>query len=165
MTPVARVLVVEARFYEPLADQLAAGALAVLTAAGVEIERMAVPGCFELPAAIGFAVAPRLGFRRYHGFVALGCVIRGETDHYEHICRETSRALMDLTLDPGIALGFGVLTCETWEQASVRAAVDGKNKGADAAQACLRMMELKRLLTGSAGTGAPTGRTPAGSTS
>jgi len=74
----------------------------------------------------------------------LGCVIRGETDHYDHICRESSRALMDLTVQRGIACGFGILTCETWDQAWERARVDGKNKGADAANACLRMMELQR---------------------
>ena len=83
---------------------------------------------------------------RYAGFVALGCVIRGETDHYDHICREASRALMDLAVDHSLALGFGVLTCDTYEQARVRAAVEEKNKGGDAARACLRMMEIKRDL-------------------
>lgn len=144
-----RVLIVEARFYEDLADELVKGARAVLDAAGVEHERIAVPGAFEVPAAIAFAqramerdTAPA----RYAGYVALGCVIRGETSHYDHICTETSRALMDLATRGNLAIGFGILTCENGEQARVRAAVRGKNKGADAARACLRMMELKRAF-------------------
>lgn len=143
-----KVLIVEARFYPEIADQMIAGATAVLDAAGVKWAREAVPGCFELPAAIRFAVESQA--RRFAGFVALGCVIRGETDHYEHICREACRGLMDLSIQPGIALGFGVLTCRTYEQALARAAVDKLNKGADAAQACVRMMELKSQFRGPA---------------
>lgn len=145
MTTRARVLIVEARFYTDLADQLCAGAARVLAEAGVAFERQAVPGCFELPAAIRFALGDEPLTCRYDGFVALGCVIRGETDHYDHICREVSRALMDLTVAYRIPLGFGVLTCRTYDQARARAATDRKNKGAEAAAACLRMMELKRL--------------------
>lgn len=148
------VLIVEARFYPEIADQMAAGAIAILDAAGVKWAREAVPGCFELPAAIKLAMAaggaggapdPRFG-----GFIALGCVIRGETDHYEHICRETCGGLMDLSVQHGIALGFGVLTCHSYEQAWARAAVEQKNKGADAANACVRMMALQRQLRKSA---------------
>jgi 6,7-dimethyl-8-ribityllumazine synthase len=145
MTTRARVLIVEARFYTELADQLYAGAARFLAEAGVAFERQAVPGCFELPAAIRFALGDEPLTCRFDGFVALGCVIRGETDHYDHICREVSRALMDLSVAHRIPLGFGVLTCATYDQARTRAAVDRKNKGADAAAACLRMMELKRL--------------------
>jgi 6,7-dimethyl-8-ribityllumazine synthase len=145
MTTRARVLIVEARFYTDLADQLYAGAARVLAEAGVVFERQAVPGCFELPAAIRFALGDEPLTCRYDGFVALGCVIRGETDHYDHICREVSRALMDLSVAYRIPLGFGVLTCATYDQARTRAAVGRKNKGADAAAACLRMVELKRL--------------------
>ena len=145
MTTRARILVVEARFYTDLADQLYAGAAGVLTEAGVAFEWQAVPGSFELPAAIRFALGDAPSDCRYDGFVALGCVIRGETDHYDHICREVSRALMDLSVAHRIPLGFGVLTCATYDQARERAAVAGKNKGADAAAACLRMIELKRL--------------------
>jgi 6,7-dimethyl-8-ribityllumazine synthase len=149
MTDAPRILILEARFYGEIADALVAGAGAVLERAGVAFDRLAVPGAFELPAAVAFALdaaeeipdAPH-----YDGFVALGCVIRGETDHYDHVCRETSRALMDLAVEDGIALGFGLLTCETYEQAWVRAATDQKNKGADAAEACLRMMAVKRQL-------------------
>jgi 6,7-dimethyl-8-ribityllumazine synthase len=128
---------------------MATAATAVLEAAGVDCEREAVPGSFELPAAIRLALdarAPGTGRPRFDGFVALGCVIRGETDHYDHVCREASRGLMDLTLAHGIALGFGLLTCETYEQARVRAALDGGNKGAAAANACLAMIALRRRL-------------------
>jgi 6,7-dimethyl-8-ribityllumazine synthase len=145
MTTRPRVLIVEARFYEDLADQLYAGAAGVLAEAGVAFDRRAVPGCFELPAAIRFALGETPSACSYDGFVALGCVLRGETDHYDHICREVSRALMDLSIAYSVPLGFGVLTCQTYDQARVRAAVDQKNKGADAAVACLRMMELKQL--------------------
>ncbi|MSO93682.1 MAG: 6,7-dimethyl-8-ribityllumazine synthase [Rhodospirillales bacterium] len=137
-----RVLILESRYYEEVADQLLAGASAVLESGGASIERITVPGVFEIPAALALAVRTR----RFDGFVALGCVIRGETDHYDHICRESSRALMSLAVDRGLALGFGVLTCATREQAVERAAVDRKNKGAEAARACLRMIELKRRL-------------------
>jgi len=143
------VLIVEARFYEDLADEMARGAIVVLDEAGATYDRVAVPGTFEVPAAIRYAVLSmetRSSTPRYGGFIALGCVIRGETDHYDHICREASRALMDLAVNSDLALGFGILTCDTFEQARVRASVADKNKGADAAHACLRMMELKRGL-------------------
>ncbi len=144
------VLIVEARFYQDLADQLFSGVAAVLDAADVTYERQWVFGSFELPAAIRFALdAQPQGevARRFDGFIALGCVIEGETDHYEHICREASRGLMDLSYQFAAPLGFGLLTCRTYEQAIARAAVDRKNKGADAAHACLRMIELKRTLS------------------
>lgn len=141
----ARVLIAEARFYDDLADQLVAGSARVLLEAGVAFDRQPVPGCFELPAAIRFAIGDDPQNCPYQGFVALGCVIRGETDHYDHICREVSRALMDLSVIYRAPLGFGVLTCKSYEQARVRADVEQKNKGADAATACLRMMQLRRI--------------------
>jgi 6,7-dimethyl-8-ribityllumazine synthase len=141
----ARVLIVEARYYEDLADQLAAGATAVLNEHEIAAVRVAVPGAFEIPAVIHMAMRAQ-GPQGYDGYIALGCVLRGETDHYDHICREVSRALMDLATLNCIPLGFGVLTCATYEQARVRAAVDGKNKGAEAARACVRMMELKAAM-------------------
>ena len=150
MSDKPRVLIVEARFYEDIADELVKGAAQVLEPVGLGFDRIEVPGVFELPAAIKFAVKS-MGFHsapvNYVGFIALGCVIRGETDHYDHICRETSRALMDLTMDHSIAFGFGMLTCETGEQARVRADSTGdKNVGGKAAAACIRMMEVKKHL-------------------
>lgn len=137
----SKILAVEARFYDDVADDLARGAAEVLEAAGYGLERLPVTGVFEIPAAIRMAV--RSG-APHAGYLALGCVIRGETDHYDHICREASRALMNITLDHSVALGFGVLTCETKAQADARADPAGKNKGAEAAHACLRMIELRR---------------------
>ena len=140
-----RVLVVEARFYQDLATEMLRGATAALEAAGATVERISVPGSFELPGVIRMAIDggrrdPRGGFDAY---VALGCVIRGETSHYDHVCEETSRGLMQLVLDHGVALGFGVLTCETWEQAWARAAVAEGNKGRAAAEAALAMARVR----------------------
>lgn len=149
MTTRSQVLIVEGRFYSDIADELAKGATAVLDQEGVSYERLSVPGAFEVPAGVRFALrAMELGSgpARYAGFIALGCVIRGETDHYEHICREASRALMELSVTYTVALGFGILTCDTHEQARARAAVDQANKGATAARTCLRMMDLKKTL-------------------
>lgn len=154
--PTRRVLVIEARFYTDLAEQMFEGARRVLDAAPVAWTRAWVPGSFELPAALRFALqageaaATGEGAAGWDGFVVLGCVIEGETDHYAHICREASRALMDLAVDHAAPLGFGLLTCRTYAQALERARVDGQDKGGDAARACLRMIELKAALAGSA---------------
>ena len=149
MTEKLRVLIVEARFYSDLADEIAKGAIAALDKAGILHDRVAVPGTFEVPAAIRFALRAmetHSATSNYSGFIALGTVIRGETDHYDHICREVSRALMDIAVKQSVALGFGILTCETKEQAEARADISRGDKGADAAQACLRMMDLKKEL-------------------
>lgn len=149
MTEKPCVLIVEARFYGDIADHLVNGAVAVLDEAGIDHESMVVPGVFEVPAAVRFAVRAmetHSATRNYAGFIALGAVIRGETDHYDHICREASRALMDISVHQSVALGFGILTCENKDQAETRADVARGNKGADAAEACLRMMELKKDL-------------------
>ena len=149
MTEEPRVLIVAARFYEDIAEQMVKGAAAVLDEAGVSFDQLAVPGVFEVPAAIRFAVRSlevHSATSNYAGFIALGTVIRGETDHYEHISREASRALMDMAVQQTVALGFGILTCDTREQALARAATDQGNKGADTARACLRMMEVKKDL-------------------
>ncbi len=134
------VLIVEARFYEPLADELVRGAVATLEKAGATHERVAVPGAFEIPGAIAFAIASR----RFDGFVALGCVIRGETSHYDHICAESARGLQDLALHHNAAIGYGILTVENEKQAWERAKVDNGDKGGDTARACLAMIGLKR---------------------
>ncbi len=143
------VLIVESPYYKDIADELAKGVISELDKHGVPYKRISVPGVFEIPAAVRFSIRSmevRSASIRYAGYIALGCVIRGETDHYDYICREASHALMQMTLDYSIAFGFGVLTCENYEQAWERACVDKKNKGKDAAEACLRMMELKEEL-------------------
>ena len=140
-------LIVEARYYAHINDELLKGALAALDQAGASHERVTVPGAFEIPAAIKYAVegAGRgIGRARFDGFVALGCVIRGETTHYDYVCEQSSRGLQDLALAHNLAIGFGILTVENEAQALARARVDKKNKGGEAARACLAMIELKR---------------------
>ncbi len=143
------LMIIEARFYDDIADALAAGAIRAAGEAGASYERYAVPGAFEIPAAIRFAVRAMDLFptrRRFDGYVALGCVIRGETTHYDYVCNESARGLQDLATRYSLAIGYGILTCENREQAWLRARADGtgKDKGADATRACLTMVELKR---------------------
>jgi 6,7-dimethyl-8-ribityllumazine synthase len=133
---VAKLLIVEARFYAHLNDMLLAGARAALDAAGHAHETITVPGALELPAAIALAAD------RYDAFVALGVVIRGETWHFEIVAGESARALMALTLD-GIAIGNGILTVENEAQAIARADPKQGDKGGDAAKAALALLELK----------------------
>jgi len=139
------VLIAEARFYPELADEMLRGAIGEIERRGGTWESVAVPGSFELPGAIRLGIAAgHAGTRRFDAYVALGCVIRGETTHYDHVCEETSRGIMQLALDHGVAVGFGLLTCETWEQAWARGAVAEGNKGAAAAAAALDMAALRR---------------------
>jgi 6,7-dimethyl-8-ribityllumazine synthase len=146
--PVApHILIVEARYYAHISDELLKGALAALEQAGASHERIVVPGAFEIPAAMKYAVeavARGIGKARFDGFIALGCVIRGETTHYDYVCEQSSRGLQDLALAHNLAVGFGILTVENEAQALARARVDKKNKGGEAARACLAMIELKR---------------------
>src|SRR5208282_6271183 len=124
MAEAPHVMIVEARFYEDLADELGRGAIAELEKAGASWERFAVPGAFEIPAAIAFALSARASAaaaRPFDAFVALGCVIRGETSHYDLVAGECARGLQALAFEHGAALGFGVLTCENREQAWTRA--------------------------------------------
>ena len=140
VTDSRHILIVEGRFYPDVTDALTSGAVAALEAAGASHERVTVPGAFEIPAAISFAI----GSGAYDGYLALGCVIRGETSHYDYVCAESARGLADLALHRGAALGYGILTCETKDQAMARAAVDRGNKGGAVAEACLSMIALKR---------------------
>ena len=138
----SRVLIVEARFYDDISDALFAGAKAALDAKGVSFERLAVPGALEIPGTI--AIAALSG--QYDGFVALGCVIRGETTHYEIVSNESARGLMDLAVRERLAIGNGILTVEDEDQAWERALPEKLNKGGGAAEACLAMMALKAKL-------------------
>ena len=132
------ILIVEARFYDAIADAALEGAIEALDAAGATHEILTVPGALEIPAAIAFAD----GAGSYDGFVALGCVIRGETYHFEVVAGESARALMALTLD-GLAVGNGILTVENEAQAWARARKSEKNKGGEAAVAALAMIDVK----------------------
>ncbi|MCW5723515.1 MAG: 6,7-dimethyl-8-ribityllumazine synthase [Maricaulaceae bacterium] len=137
-----RILIVTAAFYRDIADALAAGAQRVLAAAGAQVETAEVPGALEIPGAI--ALASR-GAAPFDGYVALGCVIRGQTTHYDYVCAESARGLMDLSLQ-GLAVGNGILTVETRDQALERAG--RRDKGGAAAQACLAMIALRQRFGG-----------------
>ncbi|MEM1139684.1 MAG: 6,7-dimethyl-8-ribityllumazine synthase [Pseudomonadota bacterium] len=140
-----RILLVEAPYYTEIAEPLAAGAMRVLTAVDARVERVSVHGAFEIPAAIGLARSA------FDGFIALGCVIRGETHHFNIVADQSAAALMRLAVEDKIALGNGILTVEDRAQAVVRADPDGKDYGGAAAKACLQMIALKRrFLTGGA---------------
>jgi 6,7-dimethyl-8-ribityllumazine synthase len=142
LDPSRPFLLVEARFYQGLSDALLAGASAVLEAHAMPYTHISLPGALEIPAAIAWAA--RTG--RYQGFVALGVVIRGETYHFEVVANESARALMQLSLTPGLALGNGILTCESEAQAWERADPRRLNKGGAAAQAALCMAQLANSL-------------------
>ena len=143
----ANILIVEARFYEHISDGLLDGATAALEKAGATFDRIAVPGALEIPTAILFAAKASEGAgKTYDGFVALGCVIRGETYHFEIVSNESARGLTDLALQHGLCIGNGILTVENEEQALDRARRDGLDKGGDAARACLALIDLKSRL-------------------
>ena len=145
-----RILVVEARFYDAISEALLEGASDALKAYGAEFEVVTVPGAFELPAAIAFAEEAGGGAMgvRYDGYVALGCVIRGETTHYDYVCGESARGLMTLSIEKRLSIGYGVLTVEDEDQAWARARISEGDKGGFAARACLDMIALKRRLHG-----------------
>jgi 6,7-dimethyl-8-ribityllumazine synthase len=145
MTRPPHVLLVEARYYSHISDQLRRGAERALAGAGASHEVISVPGAFEIPAAIALVARATA---RFDGFVALGCVIRGETTHYDHICAESARGLQDLAVRDGLAIGYGILTVENEAQALARASAERRDKGGEAVRACLALVELKRRLAG-----------------
>lgn len=138
------LLIVTAPYYPEITDELRAGAKAACDAKGATYDEITVPGAFEIPPAIRFA----LHSNKYDGFIALGCVIRGETTHYDYICAESARGLMELALTHNAPIGYGILTVETMQQASVRAGVSQGNKGKDAAEACLKLIEIHSRFKG-----------------
>jgi 6,7-dimethyl-8-ribityllumazine synthase len=134
------------RFYEDLARRLVAGATGVFTAAGASVEVHEVPGAFELPLAAKYCAESG----RYAGVVCLGAVIRGETDHYDHVCTEAARGIARVGLDTGVPCAFGVLTVDTMEQALARSGGAKRHQGEDAARAVLHMAELRQSLASGA---------------
>jgi 6,7-dimethyl-8-ribityllumazine synthase len=136
------LLIVEARFYDEIADLLLEGATRALEAAEVTFDRVSVPGALEIPAAIRLA----LDGADYDAFVALGCVIRGETSHYDIVAGESARGLMDLAVQRGALIGNGILTTDSGAQARARADPAGKDKGGGAARAALALLQLRRCL-------------------
>jgi 6,7-dimethyl-8-ribityllumazine synthase len=139
-------LIIEARFYPDIADELVKGAAAELEKRGATFERLAVPGVFEIPAALSMAAKAGAGECRFDAYVLLGCVIRGETTHYDIVANESVRAIMNLATERALAIGNGILTVENGAQAWVRAKVGDKNKGAAAAAAAFEMAMLKGKL-------------------
>lgn len=141
--PPPHLLIVRAPYYQAVVDGLTAGAQRIIAAAGASAEVLDVAGAFELAQAIRLALRGRT---RFDGFIALGCVVRGETDHYQFICQASMQGLMDVALAYGIALGTGLLTVDTLAQAEARAGAEGPNKGAEAAAAALRQIDAGRRL-------------------
>ena len=142
-------LIIEARFYPEISDELAKGAIAELEKRGATFERQAVPGVLEIPAALAMAVNADSGPGgpyRYDGYVLLGCVIRGETSHYDIVANESARAIMEMSVRFLMAVGNGILTVENEAQAWARASVKEKNKGAAAAAAAFEMAALRKAL-------------------
>lgn len=131
------ILIVTSRYYPRIAEELEAGVTDTLREAGATYEIIEAPGAFELPAIIALASETE----EFDGYIALGCVVRGETSHYDHVCEECARGIMNLTLS-GLSIGFGVLTVENQEQAWVRADRTQKNKGLEVASACLAMVSM-----------------------
>jgi 6,7-dimethyl-8-ribityllumazine synthase len=147
----ARILVVEARFYDDIADLLLRGAKRVLRDAQVGFDIVAVPGALEIPTAVMIALhAATARGKPYDGVVALGCVIRGETSHYDIVAGESARAIMDISIALDMPMGNGILTVDTDAQARARARPAGEDKGGGAARAALTLVRLKRTLARSA---------------
>lgn len=137
------LLIIRAPYYKGVIDGLTTGARRILGEAGATSEILDIAGAYELPQAIRLAVR---GNREFNGFVALGCIIRGETDHYEFICRATMEGVMNVSLQFGLCVGTGLLTCDTLAQAEARSGQDGHNKGAEAAAAALLQINAARRL-------------------
>jgi 6,7-dimethyl-8-ribityllumazine synthase len=143
----ARILIVEARYYDDIADALLAGAKKALQEAGAQFDCISVPGSLEIPAAIAIALdAAQKKHRPYDGAVALGCVIRGETIHFEIVSQESARGLLDLSVARKIPIGNGIITVETEAQAKARADIDDQDKGGGAVRAALALIDIKKRL-------------------
>lgn len=143
----SNILIVEARFYAHISDMLLDGATSAIEKSGAHFERLAVPGALEIPTAIALAAkSGEHGGKSYDGYIALGCVIRGETYHFEIVASESARGLLDLGMKNGLCIGNGILTVENERQALARAACDDGDKGGDAARACLALVHIRNRL-------------------
>ena len=144
----SKILIVQAVFYDKISAMLLQGAIAEITRSGSSYEVISVPGAFEIPAAIALAKGSKnflfKSYDKYDGYVALGCVIRGETTHYDYVCGESARGLNDLAFKEKLAIGYGIITVENEAQALDRADPSKKDKGGFAAYACLEMIKLKK---------------------
>lgn len=142
----SNILIINSNFYPEISAELLQGAAAVLEESNATYEVIEAPGAFEIPGAIGFALQAEINTenRKYDGYIALGCVIRGETSHYDYVCGESARGLNDLAMNYNAAIGYGILTVEGMAQAKKRADRSRGNKGGMAAKACLEMIKLKQ---------------------
>ncbi len=138
-----KILIIQANFYQKISDLLLAGATKRISNSDYSYEIITVPGAFEIPAAISFAKDSK----KYDGYIALGCVIRGQTSHYDYVCQESSRGLNKLAIEEKLAIGYGILTVENESQAIVRADPQQKDKGGFAANTCLEMIKLREKLS------------------
>ncbi|MGA2944740.1 MAG: 6,7-dimethyl-8-ribityllumazine synthase [Xanthobacteraceae bacterium] len=143
----ARILIVEARFYDAIADALLAGAMKALKEAKAEVDVVSVPGALEIPTAIAIAAdAAQRNRKPYDGAVGLGCVIRGETIHFEIVSNLSAKGLMELSVERRLPIGNGIITVENEAQAFARARMEEQDKGGDAARAALALIALKRKV-------------------
>ena len=138
-----KILIIQSPYYKEICDELRLGAIEALEAENVKYDVIDVPGAFEVPAAISYALASQ---KEYAGFVTLGCVIRGETAHFDIVAIESARAILDLSVSQKLCVGNAILTVENRGQAMVRASRDQKNLGGEAAKVCLEMIKLKEEL-------------------
>ena len=146
MVDAPHIMIVESRYYEEIAEELINSVIFELESVSATYERFEVPGAFEIPTAIKCAIdshAKGSSLPSFDGFIALGCVIRGQTTHYDYVCGESARGLQDLSLKYTLALGYGILTVENQEQALARARRSEQDRGGHAARACLSMIGLK----------------------
>ncbi len=137
------VLIVESPYYKSISDELLLGAKKELEEKKVQYKHVIVSGALEIPQAIAFAINSKM---KFDGVIALGCVIRGETSHYDIVSVESARSIMSLAINNNVPIGNAILTVDSMEQAKVRADHMGRNKGGDAAQACLNLINLKAIL-------------------
>ncbi|MFT7099338.1 MAG: 6,7-dimethyl-8-ribityllumazine synthase [Rickettsiales bacterium] len=138
-----KILIVQAPFYQKISNMLLEGAILKAKKNQLEYEIIDVLGAFEIPAAISIAAKSE----KYDGYIALGCVIRGETTHYDYVCLESARGLNELGFKENLAIGYGIITCENEDQAIARADLNQKDKGGFAVEACFKMMELKKKFS------------------
>lgn len=138
----SHILVIQAAFYPDIAQKMADAAKAVLDKAHCTYELIQVPGCFEIPAALAIAIASK----RYDGYVTLGCVIRGETSHYDYVCAESARGINSLAYTHRVAVGYGIITADTHKQVIARCKPNEHNVAARAASACLTMIDIQHKM-------------------
>lgn len=138
-----KILIIKANFYPKISDMLVEGAIDKLNSGKYSYEMVEVAGVFEIPAAVSMASA----YGKYDGYIALGCVIRGQTSHYDYVCLESARGLNELAINKMLPIGYGIITVENEEQALIRADINQKDKGGFAALACIKMIELKEKFS------------------